>query len=223
MKVLGVVVLIALMSAGSFAADTGVEIQIIDNKVSMHAKAVPLGRLLQLLDRATGMTSRVKPELANRPVSVQFSGLSFDEAVQKIFEGQKLDYFVLARGIVVTSPSVALGSVGSASPFSSLAQPVVQDRFSEQPQPFMPPQPQQLPNGAGQPAVVQTPFGPIANPNFQGGQDGNVPNNAPMNVPGQQAPVQNNNNPFGGTLPTYNQNPQPTAPTPLSPAMPTST
>ena len=64
----------------TFGAAKGPEIRIVDNKVSIQAEAVPLSRLLRLLDQATGMTSKVPPELANRNVSVRFSDLKLDDA-----------------------------------------------------------------------------------------------------------------------------------------------
>ena len=72
-------------------AGKGPEIAVIDGKVSIDAEVVPLGRLLQLFDRATGLQSTVPAALANRNLSVKFSDLSFDDAVRKIFEGQPID------------------------------------------------------------------------------------------------------------------------------------
>src|SRR5262245_12164288 len=102
--------LIALLSISllgtTFGAAKGPEIRIVDNKVSIQAEAVPLSRLLRLLDQATGMTSKVPPELANRNVSVRFSDLKLDDAVHKIFEGLPLDYVLIeGHGIVVTGTS----------------------------------------------------------------------------------------------------------------------
>ena len=52
---------------------------------------------------AMGMTSEVKPELANRNISVQFTDLTLNDAVRKIFQGQPLNYFVIqGKGIHVT-------------------------------------------------------------------------------------------------------------------------
>src|SRR5262249_5235719 len=145
------------------------EIQIINGKVSMQADAVPLGRLLRLFDSATGMTSKVPPELTNRNVSVRFTGLPFDAAVRKIFEGQPLDYIVIkGKGIVVTAlaqPPTISGAAPSPFEQASFPQPgFVQDQDGppvfnpqpafNQPQPINQPQPQ--------PGIVtQTPFGPL--------------------------------------------------------------
>src|SRR5436190_22402606 len=94
----------ALLAGSAAAAGKAPEIQIINGKVSIQAEAVPLGRLLRLFDAATGMTSKVPPELANRNVSMRFSGLPFDAAIRKMFEGQPLDYVLIkGKGIVVTA------------------------------------------------------------------------------------------------------------------------
>src|SRR5437764_6311722 len=100
-RIIKILLVMGLMATGVLAA-SGPDIRVIDNKVSIQADAIPLGRLLHLLDLATGMNSKVPPELTNRQMSVQFSGLNFDDAVRKIFEGQRLDYvFVDGQGITV--------------------------------------------------------------------------------------------------------------------------
>src|SRR6185369_7735446 len=92
------------ISGVAFAAAKGPEVDLIDNKLSISADSISLGRLLRLFDMATGMTSKVPPELANRNISVKFSGLTLTDGVRKIFQGQPLDYFVVAgKGIVVTA------------------------------------------------------------------------------------------------------------------------
>ena len=211
----------ALLGSAAFAAGKAPEIQIIDGKVSMQAEAVPLGRLLRLLDAATGMTSRVPAELTNRNVSVRFTGLPFDAAVKKLFEGQPLDYIVIkGKGIMVTAVAQTTPSTTSGpSPFADQAafpQPgLVQDQDG---------QPVGLPGFAGvgppvfnqnpQPqtvqGVVQTPFGPI--PAQQPQQQ--VPGAAGANPqqPGPATPFgalnpfgPNPTNPFGA--PAGNANP----------------
>jgi hypothetical protein len=229
------VVLIALISTGLFADGNGPLIQVIDNRVSIQADSVPLGRLLRLLDMATGMTSKVPPEFANRNLTIRFSGLSFDDAVRKIFEGVPLDYIVVKNeGIIVTAASQRL-TAADQSPFSNSnsnspfnnnfnnnQQPVEQPMGQEQPffpqnvNPFpgppqqyqgnMPPNMQQA-----QPAMIQTPFGPIPNPRAQQ-QPGNMPMAPPVSQPfGLANPASGNpSNPLGdGSIPTYNPNPVP--------------
>src|SRR5262245_50388418 len=119
-RILSVFCILVLASVPVFSAGKAPEIQIIDGKVSVQAESIPLGRLLPLLDAATGMTSKVPPELANRNVSVRVSGVDFDTAVRKIFEGQPFDYvFVTGKGIVVTALAQATptGVTGGPAPF----------------------------------------------------------------------------------------------------------
>src|SRR5689334_5359800 len=106
-------ILVLAMSAGSLAAK-GPEINVVDNKLSVSADSVSLGRLLQLFDLATGMKSKVPPELANRNLSVRFSDLGLTDAVRKMFQGQTFDYVVIeGQGIVITSASQSLGGTDS--------------------------------------------------------------------------------------------------------------
>src|SRR6266536_6574837 len=77
------------------AAAKGPEVDLVDNKLSINADTISLGRLLRLLDLATGMQSKVPREFADRNISVRFSELSFDQAVRKIFQGQPFDYVVV--------------------------------------------------------------------------------------------------------------------------------
>src|SRR5581483_3093438 len=89
-----------LLVSPAFAAK-GTEIDLVDNKLSIDADMVPLSRLLRLLDMATGMKSKVPPDLANRNISVKFSGLPLNDGIRKIFQGQPFDYAVLAgQGII---------------------------------------------------------------------------------------------------------------------------
>src|SRR5438105_1194583 len=96
-------VICALLAVPGIAAGKGPEVDLIDNKLSISAETIPLGRLMRLFDMATGLKSKVPPELANRNISVKFSGLNLNEGVRKIFQGQPLDYIVIqGQGIVVT-------------------------------------------------------------------------------------------------------------------------
>src|SRR5215831_393751 len=155
-----------LLGASAFAAK-GPEIALIDNKLSIDADTVPLARLLRLLDLATGMKSKVPPELANRNISVKFSGLSLTDGVKKIFQGQPFDYIMVqGQGIIVTAASqtAAAGELPppSKSPpaVQSFDQPFVQDfppgqiPQAQQLQQLQQPQQQQQ-----QQPMVQTPFG----------------------------------------------------------------
>jgi hypothetical protein len=219
---------------------------VIDNKVSMDVESITLGRLLELFDRATGLESTVPPALANRTLSVKFEGLTFDDAVRKIFEGQPIDYVVVGRqGIMVTALSQPGGPESSPTPAYNPVPPQIEQQSflgEDQPAPSFPP-PQAVPgmpvpvpgaapgavpnnnpfNQQQQPAVIQTPFGPIPNP--RAGQP--IQNGLPTGQPTQpspfgnavpvtpatpfgtmpQPPAQPNNNIFGNTSPPlFNQN-----------------
>jgi len=192
MKHLVAALFLSMIITGSFAAGKGPEINLVDNKLSINAETIPLGRLLRLLDLATGMQSKVPAELANRNISVKFSGLSLEDGVRKIFQGQPLDYVVVeGRGVTVTSASQTTPVGAESAPIYNApqAQP-----FSPQPveQPFTPdfpqvpvPQPGQPPIPQQQPPTIQTPFGPIANP--RAGQP--VPQIVPAPAPAQQSPL----------------------------------
>jgi len=214
-------ILSATVGAGTTAFAKGPEVDLVDNKLSINAEAIPLGRLLQMVDRATGMKSKVPPEFANRNLTVRFSGLNMTEAVRKIFQGLPLDYVYLqGQGIVVTAASQAGGetNVASGAAYNPAPSPQVDQPFTQEfpPAPGAIQQPtfQQQQQGQ-QPAMVQTPFGPIPNPRAQQQQP-----NTPLNTPGQQqnslfptvgqpaaGPAPNptlqpgNPNPFGTTSP----------------------
>src|SRR6266704_3031448 len=100
---LATLLVILAMSAGAFAAPKGPEIDVVDNKLSINAETIPLGRLLRLLDVATGMQSKVPADLANRSISVKFAGLSLEDGVRKMFQGQPFDYVVIqGQGVIIT-------------------------------------------------------------------------------------------------------------------------
>jgi hypothetical protein len=187
---LGALILVGMAAVGASAADKGLKIEMVDNKLSIDAEAVSLSRLLRLLDLATGMKSRVVPELANRNISVKFSGLDINDGVRKMFQGQPLDYLVIpGQGIVVTAASQTI-SAGDSAPVYSAPPPVDQPFFPDFNNPPTPPP--GMPGMQQQPAMIQTPFGPIANP--RAGQP--VAPNAPLSGPGQQNSLFPGSNPF---------------------------
>ena len=227
-------ILLLIVGSGAIATAKGPEVNFVDQKLSINVETIPLGRLLQLVDLATGMNSKVPPDLANRNISVKFSGLTLSDAVRKMFQGQPLDYVVIeGQSIVVTAASQTLTAGGEAAPLYNNS-PVNNQQF--EPQPFFQESPQILPQQIppqlqGQPAMVQTPFGPIPNPRAQ--QQPNVgignqvqqPQNplfpqsgAPTSQP--QAgfpPLPGNNqlgnpNPFGTPSPFGTTNPPPANP-----------
>jgi hypothetical protein len=175
-------ILVSMVCSGAGAAGKGPEINLIDNKLSVNAEGVSLGRLLQLVDMATGMKSKVPPELANRNISVKFSGLTVADAVRKIFQGQPFDYVLIGgQGVVVTAVSQTASGGESLPPYNpppaaqSIEQPFIQE-FPTSPVVQAPPFQQQQ----AQPAMVQTPFGPIPNPRAQQGQPNAIQTNAPQ-------------------------------------------
>ena len=192
-----------LLGAPVLGAPKGPEILVIDSKVSINADSIQLGRLLQLLDRATGLKSKVAPDLSNRILSIRFSGLSFQDAVRKIFEGQPIDYVVVeGQGIFVTALSQAGPIPESTAPVANSTvpgeqSPFVQDNPSQfgilPTPPGIPGSPvpgapgpanafnQQQQQQQQQPATIQTPFGPVPNPRA------NQPGQA-LTQPGQPTP-----------------------------------
>jgi hypothetical protein len=187
MRWFGVFILMFVLSIGAAAAPKGPQVDMIDNKLSVSADGVSLSQLLHLVDLATGMQSKVPPELATRRISVRFSGLNMTDAVRKLFQGQPLDYVMVAgQGIIVTAASQATSGVADTGgqPFNQpmqqqmpQMQPMDQPFAQDFPQPGMP-----FPGQQGQQPMVQTPFGPIPNPRAQ-------QPNGPMIAPGQ--PQQN--------------------------------
>ena len=232
MRLLWVTLAIIVLAATASGQAPSPDIRVIDDKVSVQASAVPLGRLLRLLDFATGMTSKVPPELADRAVSVQFADLDLNAAVQKIFQGQMLDFvYVDGQGILVTASSRVVPSTpGSASPtpfprdpspfepvpdFPQEPQQFIQDPVANpgggipgQQNPFGNGIQQQLGNGIQQPAVIQTPFGPIPNPRANQQAQPNAP------LSGGGANPFGGINPFGGATPFGALPPNPFGSTP---------
>jgi hypothetical protein len=133
------------------------------------------------------MKSKVPAELANRNISVRFSDLNVVDGVRKMFQGQPLDYVVIeGQGIIVTAASQTVSATDAVPVYNTPAQPPEQPFVQDlQQQPIT----GALPNGQ-QPATIQTPFGPVANPRAQQAQPA-----APISAPGQQ------NSLFPGTLP----------------------
>jgi hypothetical protein len=186
--------LISMVWTGAIAAK-GPQIELIDNKLSINAETVTLGQLLQLLDLATGMKSKVPAELSRRTLTVRFSGLGVSDGVRKMFQGQPFDYVVVeGQGIIVTAQSQNSPGGGSdtTSTFNQAPpqiQPIEQN-YQQQIQQFQDfgqanlqlQQPQQ------QPPMVQTPFGPIPNPRAQ-----------QQNQPTGLVPVQQQNSLFPQT------------------------
>src|SRR5215467_3973158 len=177
----------SMLCMGALVYAKGPEVDLVDNKLSISAEAITLSRLLQLVDLATGMKSKVPPELANRNISVKFSGLTLADGVRKIVQGQPFDYIMVqGQGIIVTAASqtAAAGELpppsNSPPAVQSFDQPFVQDfppgqipqaqqlQQQQQQQQLQQLQQQQQPQPLQQQQpMVQTPFGPIPNPRAQ--------------------------------------------------------
>jgi hypothetical protein len=100
------IILATIIVPGQAFAVSGPEVVNRDGKISISADHITIGFLLSLWDKATGMKSTAPPELADRKLSVHFTGLSEDDAVRAIFLGQPFGYaLVQGQGIIVTSPS----------------------------------------------------------------------------------------------------------------------
>ncbi len=180
-SLLSALVFILIATTSVLAAAKGPEVDMVDNKLSINAEAVSIGRLLQLVDRATGMKSKVPAELANRNISVKLSGLNVTDAVRKMFQGQPLDYIMVeGQGIIVTAVSQTTPGGDSSLPAYN-PQPAVQQYEQPFVQEFPPVPPVQIqPGQQQQPAMIQTPFGQIPNPRAQ------QQPTAPLTTPGQQ-------------------------------------
>ena len=197
---------LALAMLPTSALGQSPEIEVVDGKISMSVTAMPLGRLLSLIDRAMGTTSEVKPDLANRNISAQFTGLEFNDAVRKIFQGQPLNYMIVSgKGIRVTevAQAGAATTASSAPPQSPSFQepqifpnsnPIPPTLSLQAPQPIINP----AQGNAQQAGFSMTPFGPQPIPNANN-QNGN-PNAGPLSGPGALPPALGMNNPFNPTI-----------------------
>jgi hypothetical protein len=209
-------VLAFLLTVSASAAAQGPKVYFRDNKLSVDADSVSLSRLLQLVDSATGMKSKVPADLANRSVSVQFSNLTLSDGVRKLFQGQPFDYvFVEGRSIIVTAASQTISSPEAAPTYNTApAQPDPQSFVQELPPGLPPVQTNPAQPQTQQPPTIQTPFGPIANPRALQPQPGQPTPVSPI----QQNPLfpqsgpasaQQPSTPFGATTPFATPNAPP--------------
>jgi len=203
MKRLLALTLVLVFAHNGWASDSDrLEITVIDGRVSMHAEAVPLGRLLGLLDRVAGTNSTVPDQLTHRNVSVQFSDLALDRAVKKIFEGLPIDYLVLENTrIVVTAVSGTMSgddrpstparaaTVSPPQPFVNQTRPPIGSGLNRampfQANPAVGANNRAPGNAPQQPAIIQTPFGPLVNP--RANQNSQPQPGTPLAMPGQSS------------------------------------
>ena len=128
--------LLVLLAANAFAAGKDPEFKVVDGKVSIQAEAITLKQFLQYWDAATGMTSKVNPQLANEPISVRLEGIDLNSAIRKSFQGKLWNWAIVdGKGVNVIDRAtpVTATSGGSSAPIQSFS-----DTRNEPP----PPQPQ---------------------------------------------------------------------------------
>lgn len=232
MKLAGkVVISLALLQGAAYAQAPQPEIQVVEGKVSMAVQSMPIGRVLSLLDRALGLTSTVKPELTNRPVSVRFTSLPLKDAVHKIFEGQPFNYmFVEGKGIRVTDlaqggPTTSSASSSSFQDSGPINQPV--PGFTQIPASAVPVNIPAQPVGQPQQTPAATPFGNPTNAPAAAatttGNTGATPGQLPPPVGGANplvSPVSAQPVPAGGFPVTPPPPPPPSGPGTLGGAAP---
>ena len=184
MVILGMV----LASSVAFGADP--EISIVEGKVSIAADSAPLGLLLSLLDKATGLKSEVKAAgLANRRITMRVTRLELKDAVRKIFEGQSVNYlYIEGKGIWVieASQQSAENAPATAAAPSSFQQ-------SGPPTSFQPQAPTGAPEFSG---ALPLGSAPAANSSITGSFTAGT-NNGP--IPGQIPPPIGATNSFGAS------------------------
>jgi hypothetical protein len=176
LSVISLVLLVTLYNPVS-DAQTAPQVVNIDQKLTINVENITLSRLLRLWDQATGTHSSVPPELANKIVSVRFSGLPLDDAVQKLFQDLPFDYvFVRGQGISITglsqkhvSPQPAV--VQSAPSINNVDVNAVQRMKPEARTPL----PAEIVNRTPPPppTIVSTQFGPTVVP--EGNQNSQLP------------------------------------------------
>lgn len=156
---LGAIILAGILGLNGFAAGQGPAVTNVDQKISISADDITLDRLIRLWDQATAMQSVVPPELANRKLSIHFTGLPISDALRKMFNGQPFDYVLVeGHGILIMERSQSEPVAQSADvsdPVEQVTEPAVSP---EAPSLIVPPPEQQ------QPTIIQTPFGPIVGP-----------------------------------------------------------
>jgi hypothetical protein len=172
--------LLMLLAVNVFAAGKEPEFKMVDGKISIQAEALTLKQFLQLLDNATGMTSKVNPQLANEKISVRLEGLDLNTAIRKSFQGQPWNWTVVSgKGInVIDRAQVVAAPSGGAS--SSPVQSFSSDVRNEPPPPI-PPQP-----GAPQPGVPLVQSGPVPAPANSNNNNAGIQPAGALNLPPAQ-------------------------------------
>jgi hypothetical protein len=170
-----------LLAASGSAAPKDPEFKMVDGKLSIQAEAITLRQFLQYLDAATGMTSKVNPQLANEQISVRLEGMEVNAAIRKSFQGRPWNWAVVnGKGVNIIDRATAMSATSSgpsSSPIQSFIEPPRNEPMPPQPQPaasFPATGPVPAPANAtpaGQPAgagnLPPSPGGPAPQPLFQ--------------------------------------------------------
>ncbi len=156
---LGAIILAGILGLDGFAARQGPQVTNVDQKISISADDITLDRLIRLWDQATAMQSVVPPELANRKLSVHFTGLPISDALRKMFNGQPFDYVLVeGHGILIMERSQT-EPVAQSADVSNPDEQVTEPPVSQEPPSLIVPPPEQQ-----RPTILQTPFGPTVSP-----------------------------------------------------------
>src|SRR5262249_51065729 len=87
-----ILIVVGILLLASTAVAAGPEIIYRDGKISVNADDVPLGDLLRLWDKATGMQSSVPPELSDYKLTAHFTNLNINDAARTMLGGQPFGY-----------------------------------------------------------------------------------------------------------------------------------
>jgi hypothetical protein len=99
-------VLLLIFIGFSTALDAPAQEVKFDGTVSINAEDIAVGRLLELLDHATGLQSVVPDKFAARRASVHISALPLSEAVRTVLKQLGFDYvFIEANRVIITGVS----------------------------------------------------------------------------------------------------------------------
>jgi hypothetical protein len=189
---------LVLLAANVFAAGKDPEFKVVDGKVSIQAEAITLKQFLQYWDAATGMTSKVNPQLANEKISVRLEGLDLNSAIRKSFQGQPWNWAIVnGKGINVIDRATAVTATSAGSPSTIQSFSDTRNDPPPQPQlatPFVQSGPVPAPAAAspapGNPTPANQPAGAVNLPPAQGGPAPPTQIFQPLGTP------------LGGALPT---------------------
>jgi hypothetical protein len=175
--------LAGILPGTGYAAPDGPAVVNVDQKISIRADDITLANLMRLWDQATGMHSTVPPALVYKTLSVRFSGLDMDVALERIFQGQSFGYIRTGNQVLVSAnaPPGSIAEPEADVPSPDRDVPEVDSSEAEPPpQPVLPPARQKP---APRPTYIPTPFGPIITPQ-------NSPGNPPfVQLPPVQSPA----------------------------------